>query len=204
MWRDTADLWPGEDWRMKIRHAITDNALVFIACFSSQSAARTKSYQNEELALAVDQLRLRRPDDPWLIPVRLGDSPVPDLDLGGGRTLASIQRADLFGEHRDAGTTRLLITVQRLLGQRPYEPHLEALITPRQAPADTVLKASQVLTVQDTSLTTAEVAVQRLKQTLPDPTRRVEVSDLIDREIQQLASRIADTTRHPLGGMPFC
>jgi hypothetical protein len=28
-WRDTAGLWPGEDWRAKIRHAITDNALVF-------------------------------------------------------------------------------------------------------------------------------------------------------------------------------
>ena len=34
MWRDTADLWPGEDWRAKIRQAIICNALVFIACFS--------------------------------------------------------------------------------------------------------------------------------------------------------------------------
>ena len=34
VWRDTAALWPGEEWRRKIRHAITDNALVFIACFS--------------------------------------------------------------------------------------------------------------------------------------------------------------------------
>src|SRR5580700_10763034 len=38
VWRDTADLWPGEDWRLKIRRAITDNALVFLACFSSRSA----------------------------------------------------------------------------------------------------------------------------------------------------------------------
>jgi hypothetical protein len=35
--RDTVDLWPGVDWRMKIRRAITDNALVFIACFSNGS-----------------------------------------------------------------------------------------------------------------------------------------------------------------------
>ena len=34
VWRDTADLWPGEDWRAKIRQAIVDGALVFIACFS--------------------------------------------------------------------------------------------------------------------------------------------------------------------------
>ena len=41
VWRDTADLWPGEDWRMNIRRAITDNALVFIACFSLVSLARS-------------------------------------------------------------------------------------------------------------------------------------------------------------------
>ena len=97
VWRDTARLWPGEDWRAKIRSAITRNALVFIACFSSRSVARQKSYQNEELLLAADQLRLRRPGDPWLIPVRFDDCDVPDLELGAGRTLASIQRADLFG-----------------------------------------------------------------------------------------------------------
>jgi TIR domain-containing protein len=119
VWRDTADLWPGEDWRMKIRRAITDNALVFIACFSSQSTARTKSYQNEELALAIDQLRQRRPDIPWLIPVRFDDCRVPDLDLGGGRTLTSIQRADLFGDRREADSKRLLAIIQRLLGQPP-------------------------------------------------------------------------------------
>jgi hypothetical protein len=46
VWRDTDDLWPGEDWRAKIRDAITHNALVFIACFSKQSVARMTSYQN--------------------------------------------------------------------------------------------------------------------------------------------------------------
>jgi hypothetical protein len=55
VWRDTADLWPGEDWRSKIRQAIVQNALVFIACFSTRGIAREKSYQYEELLLAVDQ-----------------------------------------------------------------------------------------------------------------------------------------------------
>jgi hypothetical protein len=117
VWRDTADLWPGQDWRKMIRRAITDNALVFIACFSSQSVARKKSYQNEELVLAVEQIRQRQPDDPWLIPIRFNDCEVPDLDLGGGRTLGSIQRADLFGEHWEAEIARLLTAIQRLLGQ---------------------------------------------------------------------------------------
>jgi hypothetical protein len=117
VWRDTADLWPGEDWRTKIRQAITDNTLVYIACFSSNSLARTRSYQNEELALAVEQMRLRRTDSsPWLIPVRFDDCVIPDYDLGGGRTLRSIQWIDLFGEHIDQGAARLTEVVLRLLG----------------------------------------------------------------------------------------
>jgi hypothetical protein len=132
VWRDTANLWPGEDWRRKIRDAITNNALVFIACFSSHSAARAKSYQNEELLLAIDQLRQRRPDDPWLIPVRFDDCPVPEFDLGAGRTLASIQRVDLFGEHRDVAMARLVAAVQRLLGQR--RPHQDTRERARPKP----------------------------------------------------------------------
>ena len=102
---------------MKIRRAITDDALAFIACFSSRSVARRKSYQNEELLLAIEQLRLRRPDGIWLIPVRLDDCDIPDLDLGGGRTLGSIQRVDLFGDKRDIGIVRLVTAVLGILGQ---------------------------------------------------------------------------------------
>jgi len=110
-------LWPGEDWRTKIRSAITDNALVFIACFSHACLARGRSYQNEELTLAIEQLRLRRPDDPWLIPVRFDECNIPDRDIGGGRTLASIQRADLLGDHFNDGAARLVAAVLRILGE---------------------------------------------------------------------------------------
>jgi transcriptional regulator with XRE-family HTH domain len=117
VWRDTAALWPGEDWRAKIRQAITDDALVFVACYSRASFRRRKSYQNEELALATEQLRQRRPDDPWLIPVRLDECEIPDLDLGGGRTLASIQRADLFGDRYGEELAKLIAVVSRILGR---------------------------------------------------------------------------------------
>ena len=115
VWRDTADLWPGEDWRAKIRHAITADALVFVACFSRQSNAREVSYQNEELILAIEQLRRRRPGEPWLIPVRFDDCQIPEFDLGAGRTLASIQRADLFGDRYHQDGARLVATVLRIL-----------------------------------------------------------------------------------------
>ena len=118
VWRDTADLLPGEDWHMKIRNAITDNALVFIACFSRSSLSCDISYQNEELTLAIDQLRLRRPDEPWLIPVRLDECDIPDLNIGGGRTLASIQCADVFGDRFEEGAERLVAAVLRILGRQ--------------------------------------------------------------------------------------
>ena len=90
-------------WRRKFRQAIQEDALVFIACFSQRSLARKTSFQNEELTWAIEQLRRRRPDDPWLIPVRFSDCDIPDLDIGADRTLRSIQRADLFGERSDEG-----------------------------------------------------------------------------------------------------
>ena len=114
VWRDTG-LQPGEDWRIRIRQAITRDALAFIACFSTTSVSRESSYQNEELMLAIDQLRLRTPAIPWLIPVRLDGCVIPDLEIGGGRTLASIQRADLFGDRYDEGVARLVAVVLRIL-----------------------------------------------------------------------------------------
>jgi transcriptional regulator with XRE-family HTH domain len=119
VWRDTASIWPGQDWREKIRSAITDNALVFIACFSRISFGRDKSYQNEELTLAIEQLRLRQPENPWLIPIRFDECEIPDREIGGGRRLGSIQRADLFGDRFDEGAARLLATIQRIFGADP-------------------------------------------------------------------------------------
>ncbi len=132
VWRDTADLWPGQDWRTRIRRAIIDDALVFIACFSRKSVSKETSYQNEELTLAVEQLRLRPPGDSWLLPVRLDDCEIPDREIGGGRTLASIQYLDLFGDRQaEVLMARLVGTVMRKLSQsgsrssasgRPIDP----------------------------------------------------------------------------------
>ena len=116
VWRDTSDLWPGEDWRARIRDAINREALVFIACFSRRSIARKSSYQNEELALAIEQMRLRSPDIPWLIPVRFDDCTIPDRDIGSGRMLSSLQCADIFGDSRDEAASRLITSVLRIFG----------------------------------------------------------------------------------------
>jgi DNA-binding GntR family transcriptional regulator len=116
------DLWPGQDWEEMIKRAITNDALAFLACFSGQGAKRETSYQNEELALAIDQLRLRAPDVSWLIPIRFDDCAIPRYDIGGGRTLDSLQRADLFGDLLEEKFKRLIIAVINILGQDSLSP----------------------------------------------------------------------------------
>ena len=132
VWRDTGSLWPGEDWRQRIRHAITDGALVFIACFSTKSLARETTYQNEELVLAIEQLRMRPPNVSWLIPVRLDECKIPDHDIGAGRTLNSIQHLDLFGDQHGEAASRLVAAVLRILAQ-----HSSVSLATQQAAQDT-------------------------------------------------------------------
>jgi hypothetical protein len=115
VWRDTSELWAGDDWRARIRDAITHNALVFIACFSRQSVGRETSHQYEELVLATEQQRRRRPGVTWLIPVRFDECDIPEYDIGGSQTLASIQRADIYGDRRDQRASWLVDSVLRIL-----------------------------------------------------------------------------------------
>ena len=192
VWRDTAALWPGDDWRAKIRKAITDDALVFIACFSSRSVARPKGYQNEELLLAVEQLRLRRPKDPWLIPVRLDDCEVPDLDLGGGRTLTSIHWADFFGESRDDAARRLVTAVRRLLklpeqveqGGRQRDAIQPDAVAERAETAQVGAALAQIGSPSEqerlASIRMLELIVQRAERAGNSPLHRLVLSALAD------------------------
>jgi hypothetical protein len=119
VWRDSARIWPGEDWRAKIRAAITGDALAFVALFSRASVALGRSRHHEELALGIEQLRSRNPGIPWLFPVRVDGCEIPDLDVGGGRTLRSLLPADLSGPGGSAELARLAASVSRVLDSGP-------------------------------------------------------------------------------------
>ena len=56
---DRFSLQPGVDWETAIENAIM-NGTYFIACFSDNYFKKTKSYVNEELNIAIEQLRLFR------------------------------------------------------------------------------------------------------------------------------------------------
>jgi TIR domain len=120
VWRDIHDLWPGEDWHAKIREAIAADSLAFVSCFSKNSEERQRSYQRDELLLAIEQFRLRPPERPYILPIRFDDCPIPDLDIGAGRTLNSLHHVDLFGRQWQASAERLLEGIRHVL--RPAPP----------------------------------------------------------------------------------
>jgi hypothetical protein len=87
----------GRRWREIIRDAIRDGH-AFIACFSQAATARDRSYMNEELLVAIDELRLRPRDRTWFVPIRFNECRVPELSIGPGETLLDLHRIDLFPE----------------------------------------------------------------------------------------------------------
>jgi len=95
VWLDRNEIEPGRNWRDAIRHAVQEGAF-FLACFSAAFASRDKGYMNEELALAIEEIRQRPRDRIWFIPVLLTESRVPDWPIRPGETLRDLQWVDLF------------------------------------------------------------------------------------------------------------
>jgi hypothetical protein len=94
VWVDRQRIRPGQRWRSAIRDA-TRSGTLFVACFSPAYATRHKSYMNEELTLAIDELRQRLSDRAWFIPVILEGGHVPARPISSYETLADIQHIDL-------------------------------------------------------------------------------------------------------------
>ena len=93
-WIDRERLAPGQRWKSAIRSAITEGVL-FLACFSSQYSQKNRSYMNEELTLAIEELRKRPVNRSWFIPIIFDNNSVPDRDVGAGESLHDFQWVDL-------------------------------------------------------------------------------------------------------------
>lgn len=134
VWLDRDRLSPGMRWQTAIRKAIAAGDF-FIACFSREYQERVRSYMNEELVLAIDELRKRTTERAWFIPVLLNECEVPDRDIGAGQTLRSLQWVSLH-EDWDGGIGRILAVVaptsaklyalQRQLGSRSARERISA------------------------------------------------------------------------------
>lgn len=107
VWLDRESLRPGQRWADEFRRRINYGDY-FLAGFSQDYASRSRTYMNEELILAIDALRQRPSNRSWFLPVLLSDSTaIPDRNIGGGETLASIQNVSLQDDW-DEGIRKLL------------------------------------------------------------------------------------------------
>ena len=110
VWRDRDNIAPGLRWKREIRRAIQQGAF-FIACFSQEYDERGRTYMNEELTIAIEELRQRPTSRAWFIPVKLNDCEIPDRDIDGGETLCDLQHVNLY-EDWDGCIRRILEVIQ--------------------------------------------------------------------------------------------
>jgi TIR domain len=185
VWRDKDDLFPGEDWRARIRNAIRTDALAFIACFSQSFLDKPSSHMNEELLLAVEELRKRPAGTAWLIPVRFDDCQLPDIEIGPGRTLDSLQRVDLIDPGWE-NIGRLVRGVLRIAGMSEASQQIEASSTP---------------ITDGSNLSDSEIVVL-LKRLMPYNERDIEVEDLMASLLERTRSLLGDRAHFPLSVAP--
>jgi HEAT repeat protein len=110
VWLDRNDIEPGARWRDAIKKAIRDGKF-FIACFSNESSQRDRTHMNEELTIAIDELRTRPSDRTWFIPVLLNETHIPTRPISSGEDLSDLQLVKLY-ESWDEGINRII----RVLG----------------------------------------------------------------------------------------
>ncbi|MEV7762037.1 toll/interleukin-1 receptor domain-containing protein [Curtobacterium flaccumfaciens] len=180
-WRDRRALAPGDAWKTKIRDAIRSESLVFLACFSTTSVAKPKSYMNEELTLATEEFRMRPPGATWLIPARLDEVEIPDWDLGGGRTLGDLNYTSLFGEDYAAEAAALVMRMSSVLGITGTSAAQSA-----EAVAGAAAEQRPLLMRRAT------------KEMLHDSSKRIELDDLVLQETRRIVSAINDPSVMPL------
>ena len=113
VWRDRDNIAPGSRWKQEIRKAIREGTF-FVACFSTEYNDRDKTYMNEELTIAIAELRQRPHDRIWFIPVKLNECEIPDRDIGGGETLRDLHYVNLY-EDWDSSILRILKAVQSVV-----------------------------------------------------------------------------------------
>ncbi|TNF19697.1 MAG: toll/interleukin-1 receptor domain-containing protein [Rhodobacteraceae bacterium] len=94
VWLDRDRLIPGQRWKSAIRQAIK-NGTYFISIHSKKRNAKEVSHVNEELMLAIDEIRKRPATMSWFIPVKIDDCELDDRQIGGGETLSDLQWCDL-------------------------------------------------------------------------------------------------------------
>lgn len=94
VWIDKERIRPGERWRDAIRTAIREGAF-FLPLFSRAWAARERTEANEEVLIAIEELRKMPRAASWFVPIRLDRCDIPEIPIGPAETIRDIQYVDV-------------------------------------------------------------------------------------------------------------
>ncbi|CTQ31635.1 hypothetical protein JAN5088_00393 [Jannaschia rubra] len=94
VWLDKEQLIPGTRWKTALEDAIR-NGSFFISVHSKNRTVRESTYANEELVVAIDEVRKRPQSKSWLIPVKLDEEDIEDRTIGGGEKYSDLQHCNL-------------------------------------------------------------------------------------------------------------
>ena len=112
-WVDKKNLIPGQNWREEIPKAIR-NSQLFIVCVSPRFVSK-QGYVQKEFRLALDAYAEKPPGSIYLIPLKLEDCEVPDLQREElGIRLRDLQWVDYFEAD---GFDRLVSAIEYQIGQ---------------------------------------------------------------------------------------
>ena len=110
------DILPGEDWKQAIRRAMKA-AYAVVVCLSQKLAGRIQSGVYPEVLDAITAYRQQASGSIFLIPVRLSDCEIPDIEIDDTRTLDRLHTTDLFPEtKRPAALKQLLAALGATAG----------------------------------------------------------------------------------------
>lgn len=122
VWIDRDKLKAGQSWLDEIRKAISSGSY-FIPVFSKEWNDREYSVANDELLIAVEELRRRPYNQLWIIPVKANKCEIPEIPVGASRTLNSIHHIDFSAVTLSQGYQALL---EGLDIDSPVVPALES------------------------------------------------------------------------------
>jgi tetratricopeptide (TPR) repeat protein/nucleoside phosphorylase len=221
VWLDRQELPGGARWKDEIRRAIREGDF-FIACFSKDYSQRTKSYMNEELTLAVEELLKIPRERKWFIPLRLSECDIPEIPISGNESLKDIQWVDLFPDWQ-GGINRIVTAIlpnRRHLkpkqGKSPDEMLSENVyqLLPKDSPA-TILNArsqAEIMTrfrssepissdaVGEIPLT-INAAIAKVKEYIEN-NKQISLSDLVTGQTEQLVSHMQQLDQSTISNLP--
>ncbi len=133
-WLDEIDLIPGQNWQIEIPKAIRESD-IFLACLSKRSVQK-HGYVQREYRLALSSYAEKPPGSIYLIPVKLDDCEMPDLQIPElGVKLRDIQWIELWQQH---GLERLINAIKYSLSINDLASSTRETVTDTQEETERV------------------------------------------------------------------